>query len=626
MESAMVLANTNPGQDDVCMTGHTETPELPSTRGNIGFSWELRESPRSDSQGQDEPQQAIPAPPGFCSVFSYQGARWVDSLVGDDSFSNAMSRLTVPGQPLHQPFKLLHAPSHAFPPRQIVADCVNGYLSKFNPESPLFQREAITALLDRFLEGEDSLEMSGWAAVNMMLAFAKFSGCRTQQVIQCDQHFQNALKSLPALLINEPDILRIGVLLCIVQYLIYSSELKPAAVILGSTIQLILLAGYQDTSRTHQSPAEILQQRRLFWQAYILDADLALRLRKAPVLAATSLISLPDVRPSDGCGVLVLDDGSTMNFLRERVALAKIQSRIYSLLYSSQSPSQVTPDQTYGIITILDQELQEWKANLPELIKPQKPLTNCDTTRLTCLTVLHYTYFQLVIAIHSMTFMAVLGYDTQEQRRRAVPSVALCVRAARASTSLLNYEHCSYPFAVSLLHQVSWSIDILFINILQNKATSYTHRDLGLIEKVIKLYERFDADHANLTPYRICCVLHKVALRAVHNALYEVQLPKDAVVACRRADTASQTPAAPLSTSFSKVGAEDGAPPEPNNAPDYTQQTPKETWLPYQLPDVVPEWTAPMALQAEFWQDFSTWTDIPHDYFNFPDFDNEGGE
>lgn len=64
----MVLANTNTGQDDVRMAGHTETPELPSPGGKIGFRWELRESPGSDSQGQDEPQQAIPAPPGKIEI------------------------------------------------------------------------------------------------------------------------------------------------------------------------------------------------------------------------------------------------------------------------------------------------------------------------------------------------------------------------------------------------------------------------------------------------------------------------------------------------------------------------------------------------------------------------------
>jgi hypothetical protein len=193
---------------------------------------------------------------------------------------------------------------------------------------------------------------------------------------------------------------------------------------------------------------ESLQKHRLLLQAFVLDADLTFRLRKAPAFTATSLITLPDAHPSDGCGVLVFNDGSSINFLRERVVLAKVQRRVYSLLYSPQKPSQITPDQIYTNITALDQELQAWKSDLPEFVKPQKSLANCDMVSLTCLTILHYTYFQLVIAIHSMTFMASNGYNTQEQTKGAVPSVALCVGAARASTSLLNYEHCSYPFTV----------------------------------------------------------------------------------------------------------------------------------------------------------------------------------
>src|SRR5690349_18472080 len=70
----------------------------------------------------------------------------------------------------------------------------------------------------------------------------------------------------------------------------------------------------------------------------------------------------------------------------------------------------------------------------------------------------------------------------------------------------------------SLLHQVSWSIDVLFINILQNRTLSSSLQDVSLIEKVMKLFERIDEDYARHTSYRICSVFHKAALRAIHNS------------------------------------------------------------------------------------------------------------
>jgi hypothetical protein len=132
----------------------------------------------------------------------------------------------------------------------------------------------------------------------------------------------------------------------------------------------------------------------------------------------------------------------------------------------------------------------------------------------------------------------------------------------------------------------------------------------------MKLYERFDTDYASLTSYRICCILHKVALRAVHNALYEVQLPEDAVVITRRPNT-SQTPVRPITLSLSEIGDEDRPEAVPSEVSPNIQQEPENTWPPYHMPDLGLDWTAPFGLQSDFWQYFPTWTDVTDEPFDF---------
>ena len=224
---------------------------------------------------------------------------------------------------------------------------------------------------------------------------------------------------------------------------------QPAAAILGSTVQIMLLARYQDAHKFQDfDAADTLHRYQLFWQAYIMDTDLTIRLRKAPAITTASLIDLPEPSSKDGRDELAFDDGLTLNFLRARVGLAKIQSKVYLLLHSVESSRQFSPSQIHTNMIALDRELQAWKASVPELIRPQMPIATRDAARLTCLTILHYTYFQLVIAIHSIIFIGVSEQNIQEQRRSAIPSIALCIGAARASIYLLDYQHCSYPFTV----------------------------------------------------------------------------------------------------------------------------------------------------------------------------------
>ncbi|KIM94630.1 hypothetical protein OIDMADRAFT_106687 [Oidiodendron maius Zn] len=296
------------------------------------------------------------------------------------------------------------------------------------------------------------------------------------------------------------------------------SENQTAIIILGAAIQLMVLGGYYTPRRRPgQTCKEKFRERRLFWQAFVFDHDLALQVGKPPIIGPDFVIDLPDELPEDGAGIVALDNGTTLNILREQVRLARIKSKVYSLLYAKDAAKRGDHEEL-KIIADLDSELYAWKARIPEVTRSGivEEQDNKDPG-LIFLTILHYTYYQLIIVVHSFIFQSSSLVESDENFDRVLSSVTLCVGAARATISLLNFHEDGHPFSIHLLNSVSWSIDIIFINILQNKGTISAREDLSLLGKIISLFKKYDPNYAASISFRIAKVFYQVAWKALQN-------------------------------------------------------------------------------------------------------------
>ena len=226
------------------------------------------------------------------------------------------------------------------------------------------------------------------------------------------------------------------------------SESQTAIMILGAAIQLMVLGGYYTARRRlGQTAKEKLRERRLFWQAFVLDHDLALQVGKPPMIGPDFVIDLPDELPEDGVGTVTFDNGTTLNILREQVKLARIKSKVYSLLYAKDA-FKGRDHEAVKIISDLDSELYDWKARIPEITKSDRPEQDNKNSGLMCLTLLHYTYYQLIIVVHSFIFQSSNLAESDENFERVLSSVALCVGAARATISLLDFHEDCHPFSM----------------------------------------------------------------------------------------------------------------------------------------------------------------------------------
>jgi hypothetical protein len=233
-----------------------------------------------------------------------------------------------------------------------------------------------------------------------------------------------------------------------------TSENHIALSLLAPVVQQMVLFGYHRLEPGIGWRDNELHHKRLFWRAFISDHDLSLRMNKPPLIGSNFEVELPEEVPRDGACVLVFENGKTINYLREQVILAKLQCKAYELLYSIKA-SRRSVQELHASVDEIDNELIEWKQRIPEISRGHVGMSPLELNRLMSLTSLYYTYYQLVIAVHSFTLRGLSHNGQLEDKERIIDSVALCVGAARASISLLNSHEKNHSFTTYAVSTVS---------------------------------------------------------------------------------------------------------------------------------------------------------------------------
>lgn len=225
-----------------------------------------------------------------------------------------------------------------------------------------------------------------------------------------------------------------------------TSRTNLAATILRATVQMIAKPEHRNpTSPNANMSSETLHRQRLFWQAYIWDCDISMRLGKPPCMPDDLRPPLPEEQPDDGYSSYTLASGFAMNFLRVQVLLADIQRKTYHMLRPQLISSQST-EQIYASINELNTELQNWRDHIPGIGKRLTSFFKGEYRLIRCMTTLHCTYFQLLIAINNVDFPHLpTRSDSSSGSVVITRSRAVCIRAARASLSLLGEHDIRHP-------------------------------------------------------------------------------------------------------------------------------------------------------------------------------------
>ncbi|KAH7310731.1 fungal-specific transcription factor domain-containing protein [Stachybotrys elegans] len=257
------------------------------------------------------------------------------------------------------------------PPWQDTLPVVGKYLGTLNSFLPLFQPKNLIQLVDGWYRTPELRDSTSWAVINTVLALAHaFDTSQNPEAREnAALHISRVQSALTGLISQPPELATVQVLLGTAMVFQANNEHTPAAILVSTALHFAhMLRLHVRDSFDDRDPALALQRDRVFWIAYILDRSLSIRLTQAPIQRDDDIgLDLPPAEPDNDPGGLVIDgDGVTkVNYLRLRVQLAKIQSRIYDNLYSVQG-QRASPQHRAlaldGIVNLLD----DWKSQIPE--------------------------------------------------------------------------------------------------------------------------------------------------------------------------------------------------------------------------------------------------------------------
>jgi len=145
-------------------------------------------------------------------------------------------------------------------------------------------------------------------------------------------------------------------------------------------------------SSEHLDASEALQRNRVFWIIYILDRDISMRIKQAPLQQDNDIdLDLPPEEPDeDEAGFVVSADGCfRLNFFRARVQLARIQGSLYDCLYSVRALT--IPETRADNMTQIRHMLDDWKFHVPQSFSPNALSQACSASMLRYFGILYGT-------------------------------------------------------------------------------------------------------------------------------------------------------------------------------------------------------------------------------------------
>lgn len=211
---------------------------------------------------------------------------------------------------------------------------------------------------------------------------------------------------------------------------------------------MILLAGYHTTpSSLGDRSTQDLQKNRLLYRAYILEQDLSLRLGKPPLLNESMIACLPNESSEDRQGIIRLPGGNTVNYLRVRVVLARIQNRAWEALRSPISSEKSSKEFLISCNQLLG-ELEQWTKSLPASIRPPEMPAEPSALQQIQLEDIHWSYFQTVVVIYSAIFSHPSLFSDPAVRDQAGVAVGKCAGAVREMLAMAKRLDQSHPLVL----------------------------------------------------------------------------------------------------------------------------------------------------------------------------------
>ncbi|CAG9981219.1 unnamed protein product [Clonostachys byssicola] len=298
---------------------------------------------------------------------------------------------------------------YPLPPLEDVEQLFDFFFANFNKFFPIFDyARAMGMLHDWYLTCPNSRDESTWAVINIIIALGLQYKPLTHPAFTTleDSTFYaaNAQSILDKLVMRVSDCHGIQVLLGLVVYFQKSMDRGPAQVLVASTIKLAFRLRLHMTQHgLDLAPKDILERKRLFWAAYILDRDVSMRVRDPYILQDHDFDVDPleqVIRDEFTCDVDLPIDAGEFNYFRCRADLAFIQGKTHDWINSVKA-ERLVDYQKWEKRELLWTMLNEWMMTIPQPYHPNN-LEHLDSPAEQAFISLYITRFRTICGIEKV--------------------------------------------------------------------------------------------------------------------------------------------------------------------------------------------------------------------------------
>jgi hypothetical protein len=270
------------------------------------------------------------------------------------------------------------------PAEGLVRQMIDTYIANINSILPLFDPQQLTQTVDQWYSSPTQRSCTSWAVINVVMGMVQY--CSFGQVDFFHDDFSvgsvpdclsKAQSALTEILMTDVELANLQVVLGLVIIFQSTSDIRPAVFLVSTALRLCQVLGIHRSDSDfygNTTPRGALQLRRVFWIAYILDRDIAMRIRQAPIQQDTDInIELPPKKPDQDAAGFVSTSGMHQhgfNVFRAHVELSQIQGYVYDALFSVRS-QQLSPSDRAARCQAIRLLLKDWKSRIPAALSPE---------------------------------------------------------------------------------------------------------------------------------------------------------------------------------------------------------------------------------------------------------------
>ncbi|KAK1517828.1 fungal specific transcription factor [Colletotrichum costaricense] len=384
---------------------YTGPTRATAVKSNQAKKIEMLEARLAQLEAQKQPSPKAPnpeflltssVPDSAASISEEEQHLWATNT--DSTLNESPGSSTNPGSSISG-----RESSKTLPPLRRILPSIEDYFQNSNQVLPLFERESFVKMLRSWYAYPAHRKSDVWAAINVVLALAhRHSYASSYEETQNMQRYIDNVQSvLNKLVINEPCMLVLQTLLGLVLVFHGSADQGPASILIASAIRLCQSLRLHTKSTAQEfEPAEALQRSRVFWIAFILDRDLAMRLTQPPMHQESEIdIEIPSLHPPDDVGIIMGFSGQKFNYFRSTVQLAYIQGKLYHMCFSVRALKLPDQQKSQNMLRIREM-LENWQKSIPIEFQPELAAATVAAEYLRYICLLHYTHLQLIATTH----------------------------------------------------------------------------------------------------------------------------------------------------------------------------------------------------------------------------------